>query len=124
MTTTLKLVQGDTLPQIVAYLNDQRVDTFGNITTIPIDLTDTIVAKLKLRVPGTTTLVDTLTGVVVTPQLTAGAVNSNTGIIVFGLTSLSLASSSSLEAELELTQLGGGVFTPYEIIKIKVRSQF
>lgn len=124
MSVTVKLVQGDTLPQIVATLFDQRVDTYGNITNVPIDLTDTLLARMKLRVPGTTALVDTLTGVVQLPQITSGAATPVTGLILFALTPLSLVSSSSLEAEIELTQLGGGVFTVYDIIKLKVRSQF
>lgn len=117
MTTRTLLVQGDTLPEIVVPLVDQSVDSYGNTTTSPIDLTDTVAAVLKLRRKGVSALTDTIIGVVLAPP--------TSGRVKFTFTPLSLAGDAgNYEGEVELTQAGGGVFTVYEPLQFKVRKQF
>lgn len=117
MSTTLKLVQSDTLPEIAVRLYDEQSDDFGNITEVPIDLSDVASVALYFRKKGQTALTDTLSGQVVPP--------ATDGVLKFQFTALSLAGDAgSYEGEIELTMSGGGKFTVYETIDFKVRAQF
>ena len=117
MSDVIHLVQGDTLPSVTFALYDERVDPLGNITQVPVDLTDTAVARLKFRQSGATALTDVLVGQVLAPAAL--------GNVTFTWTALSLAGSpGQYEGEIELTQSGGAVFTVYDIQKFKVRAQF
>lgn len=109
MAEKIKLVQGDTRPQIQVTLTDEN-------TGLPIDITNAT-CRLKFRAAGSSTLVDTLTGVVS---------NGPAGMVVFGWNPTSLdVEPGDYEGEVEVTfPSSGGVQTVYELLKFKVREDF
>jgi len=119
--TTMELVQGDTLPQIIVTLKDsseaatgQTLDPEDSSTFKPIDLTGASVT-LKIREIGSTTLTDTLTGAI------TDAANGKTA---FNLGGSTLASSGTFEGEVSYTNSDSKSQTVVELIKIKVRDDF
>lgn len=108
MAEKIKLVQGDTRPQIRATLTDEN-------TGDPIDITSAT-CRLKFRAIGSTTLADTLTGVVL---------DGPEGVVVFtwGASSLNV-DAGDYEGEVEVTFQNGDVQTVYDVIKFKVREDF
>lgn len=125
MTTKIKLVQGDTRPDIVVNLR-------ASDGTTPIDIAGTT-AKMYFRKVGSTNLVDTLTG-----DLEAGYEEANGSLTVtapynvpgkggrvsFPWNGSTLASAGDHEGEIEITFGDGTIQTVYDILKFKVRSQF
>lgn len=118
---TIPLVEGDTLPILYVYLKDSNQAAVGQIldesdpaTWQPIDLTGATV-RLKIREVGSTTIKSTLTGTV------TDAVN---GRVAFQWTSESLNAAGVYEAEIEMQTSGGGLQTVYDLIKLRVRSDF
>lgn len=109
MAEKIKLVQGDTRPQIQVTLTDEN-------TGLPIDVSGAT-CRLKFRAAGTSTLVDTLTGTVT---------NGQAGQVVFTWNSGSLnVDPGDYEGEVEVTFANnGGVQTVYELLKFKVREDF
>lgn len=109
MAEKIKLVQGDTRPQIQVTLTDQT-------TGYPIDITDATVL-MKFRAVGETTLIDTLTGIVVSGQ---------DGIVVFSWNPTTLnVDAGEYEGEIEVTfDAGAGVQSVYDLLKFKVREDF
>lgn len=109
MADKIKLVQGDTRPQIQLTLTDE---TTGNA----IDITGATVL-MKFRASGSDTLVDTLTGIVT---------NGPAGSVVIGWNPTTLAvEAGDYEGEVEVTFASGqGVQTVYELLKFKVREEF
>ena len=109
MAEKIKLVQGDTRPQIQVTLTDEN-------TGSPIDITGAT-CLLKFRAAGSSTLVDTLTGIVT---------NGSLGQVVFAWNPSSLnVDAGDYEGEVEVTfPLGGGIQTVYELLKFKVREDF
>ena len=108
MSDVIKLVHGDTRPQIKVALTD---DTTGN----PIDITAATV-RLKFRAAGSTTLLTTLVGTV------TDGVN---GIAVFAWTTGSLnVDPGSYEGEIEITFSDGTIQTVYDVMKFKLRMDF
>lgn len=109
MTEKIKLVQGDTRPQLQCTLTDE-------ITGAVVDITGAT-CVLKFRASGATTLLDTLSGTV-----TSGAA----GIVVFqwNATTLSVP-AGDYEGEIEVTfPAGGGIQTVYDLLKFKLREDF
>jgi len=118
---TIPLVEGDTLPILYVYLKDSNQAATGQIldesdpaTWQPINLTGSTV-RLKIREVGSTTIKSTLTGTV------TDAIN---GRVAFQWTSESLNAAGVYEAEIEMETSGGGVQTVYDLIKLRVRSDF
>lgn len=118
---TIPLVEGDTLPILYVYLKDSNQAATGQIldesdpaTWQPIDLTGATV-RLKIREVGSTAIKSTLTGTV------TDAIN---GRVAFQWTSESLNAAGVYEAEIEMETSGGGVQTVYDLIKLRVRSDF
>lgn len=118
---TIPLVEGDTLPVLYVYLKDSNQAATGQIldesdpaTWQPINLTGSTV-RLKIREVGSTTIKSTLTGTV------TDAIN---GRVAFQWTSESLNAAGVYEAEIEMETSGGGVQTVYDLIKLRVRSDF
>lgn len=109
MADKIKLVQGDTRPQIQVTLTDDN-------TGSPIDISGAT-CRLKFRAVGSTTLIDTLTGVVV---------NGAAGLVVFAWNSTTLnVDAGDYEGEVEVTfPAGQGVQTAFEVLKFKVREDF
>ena len=119
--STLNLVTGDTLPELTFTLKDsstaatgQTLDSSDSDTWAAIGLTGATV-RLRIREVGTTTVLSTLTctvtnasGVQVTTNFPAGT----------------LTKEGTFEGELEITFSNGGIHTVYDLVKLKVRSDF
>ena len=109
MSEKIKLVQGDTRPQIKVTLTD---DTTG----LPVDITGAT-CRMKFRAVGSTELIETLTGIVL---------DGPNGVVVFswGPTSLDVG-AGDYEGEVEVTYASGqGIQTVYDPLKFKVREDF
>jgi len=119
--TTMELVQGDTLPVIQVTLKDsseaatgQTLDPEDSTTFKPINLTGADV-YLKIREIGATALTDTLTGALT---------DATNGEVSFNLGASTLASSGTFEGEVSYTNSSSKSQTVVELIKIKVRDDF
>jgi len=106
MAEKIKLVRGDTRPQIKVTLSD---DTTGE----PINLAGSTVVMLFRKV-GNSTLTDTLNGVI------AGL----TGEVTFTFNSNTLAEAGDYEGEVQVDFQGGGRQTVYTPLKFSVREDF
>ena len=109
MAEKIKLVQGDTRPQIQVTLTDEG-------TGAAIDITGAT-CLLRLRAIGSTALVDTLTGIVT---------NGASGVVVFVWNQNTLnVDAGDYEGEIEVNFASGqGKQTVYELLKFKVREDF
>ena len=117
---TIPLVEGDTLPVLYLNLKDSNSAAVGQIldesdpnTWQPIDLTGATV-RLKIREVGSTTIKTTITGSV------TDAVN---GRVAFQWNSQALNAAGVYEAEIEMEN-SSGIQTVYDLIKLRVRSDF
>jgi len=118
---TLNLVTGDTLPELTFTLRDsnaavsgQTLDPNNSATWAPIDVTGASV-KLRLRELGSTTVKSTL----------ACTVTSGTGgTVATDFPTGTLDTAGTFEGEIEITFSAGGIQTVYDLIKLKVRSDF
>jgi hypothetical protein len=110
MAEKIRLVQGDTRPNLVVTLTDSTTGAVINITGATV--------RLKFRAVGATTLKSTLTGTV-----TDGA----NGIVVFywsdDPTSLD-GDPGDYEGEIEITFVDTTVQTVYDLLKFKLRQDF
>jgi len=109
MADKIKLVQGDTLPQIKVTITDQNTGEVVDITGAT--------CLLKMRAAGSATLLDTLTGTVT---------NGAGGEVVFSLNADTLTDASgAYEGEVEVTfPNNGGTQTVYDLLKFQVRADF
>jgi hypothetical protein len=119
--STLNLVTGDTLPELTFTLKDsssaatgETLDTNDDTTWAVINLTGATV-KLRIREVGSTTVLSTLTCTITDAAGGQATTNFPTG---------TLANSGTFEGELEITFANGGIHTVYDLIKLKVRSDF
>jgi hypothetical protein len=110
MAEKIRLVQGDTRPNLVTTLTDSTTGAVINITGATV--------RLKFRAVGATTLKSTLTGTV-----TDGA----NGVVVFywsdDPTSLD-GDPGDYEGEIEITFSDTTVQTVYDLLKFKLRQDF
>lgn len=126
MANRIKLVQGDTYPQI-------NVTIYDEATGKPTDLRQATVL-LKFRETGSTTIRSTLTG-----SLTAGFTdeNGNTvynpapydedgggGGVVFSWDADDLDVAGSFEGEVEVTFPNNRIQTVYDVVRFQIREQF
>ena len=118
---TIKLVQGDTLPQIKFTLRDENTAAAGKTldpenpaTWAAINLTGCTVS-LKIRAIGSETVKDTLTGTIT---------DAAAGQVVFIFDGDTLDTSGLFEGELAYTNAGGQTQTVYDLIKLQVRDDF
>jgi hypothetical protein len=118
---TLKLVAGDTLPELTLTLRDsnaaasgQTLDPNNSATWAPINVTGASV-RLRLRELGSTTVKNTLLCTV-----TDGA----GGKVVTDFPAGTLNASGTFEGEIEITFPSGGIQTVYDLIKLQVRGDF
>jgi len=118
---TINLVTGDTLPELTLTLKDSNTAASGQIldgedsnTWSPIDVTGATV-KLRIRTLGSTVIKSTLTCLVVSG--TDGKVSTN-------FPAGTLDTAGTFEAEIEITFANGGIQTVYDLVKLKVRSDF
>ena len=118
---TLKLVTGDTLPELTFTLKDSNtavaglnLDESNSATWAPINVAGATV-KLRLRELGSTAVKATLTC-----SVTDGAA----GKVATDFPAGTLDTAGTFEGALELTFPGGGIQTVNDLIKFKVRSDF
>ncbi len=118
---TLNLVTGDTLPELTFTLKDsqeaasgQVLDTEDSSTWAPINVTGATV-RLRIRELGSSTVKSTLTCTVVDGANGKVATNFPAG---------TLDAAGTFEGELEITFSSGGIQTVYDLVKLKVRSDF
>ena len=120
---TINLVAGDTKPEINLTLKDSNTAATGltldpddSDTWAVIDITDPTV-KVKFRLLGASTILDTMTCVKVAP-FTDGVC-----YMPWGATTLDVA-AGTYEGEIELTYVSGAILTLYDRLKFKVRDDF
>lgn len=118
---TIKLVVGDTLPELTFNLKDsnsaasgQTLDIEDSTTWAPIDLTNGTV-KLRIREVGKSTVLSTITATISAPT-------SGTCTLIFP--SGTWAAAGTFEGELEFTKSDGNIQTVQDLIKFKVRDDF
>jgi hypothetical protein len=118
---TLKLVAGDTLPELTFTLRDsnaaasgQTLDANNSATWAPIDVTGATV-RLRLRELGSTTVKSTLTCTVS---------DGSAGKVITDFPAGTLDTAGTFEGEIEITFSSGGIQTVYDLIKLQVRSDF
>ena len=108
MSDIIKLVQGDTLPVVTVTLTD-------GVTGVAVDLTGATVV-VKFRAAGTTPVLSTLAGTLVTPV---------SGVFSFSFPSPTLDVNPGLyEGEVQVTFSGGGIQSAYDLLKFRVREDF
>lgn len=118
---TLKLVAGDTLPELTLTLRDSNaaasgktLDPNNSATWAPIDVTGATV-RLRLRELGNTTVKSTLVCTVT---------DGTGGKVVTDFPAGTLNTSGTFEGEIEITFSSGGIQTVYDLIKLQVRGDF
>ena len=118
---TLKLVVGDTLPELNFTLKDSNaaasgftLDADDSTTWEAVNLTDGVV-KLRIRKVGST---------VITKTLTATLTGPTDGQCAIQFDSTTWTEAGTFEGELEYTTSGGGIQTVQDFIKFKVREDF
>lgn len=120
---TINLVARDTKPEINLIIKDsntaasgQTLDPDDSATWALVDITNPTI-KVKFRALGTSSILDTMTCVKVSPY-TNGACympwNANTLDVAAG----------TYEGEIELTYQNGDIWTLFDRLKFKVRSDF
>lgn len=119
--TTIPLVEGDTLPILYMNLKDsneaavgQTLDSTNPATWAPIDLTGATV-RLKVRAVGSTAIKATIVGSVT---------DAANGRVAFQWSSGALDTAGTYEAEIEVTYTNGTIQTVYDLLKLKVRADF
>lgn len=117
---TIPLVEGDTLPVLYMNLKDSNSPAVGQIldesdpnTWQPIDLAGATV-RLKIREVGSTAIKTTITGSVT---------DAANGRVAFQWNSQALDTAGVYEGEIEM-ETASGIQTVYDLIKLRVRSDF
>ena len=118
---TIKLVVGDTLPEIVCTLKDSNtaasgatLDAEDSSTWAPINLTSGTV-KLIIRGVGQTTL---------TATITMSLTNASSGIATCIFPADTWTAAGTYEGEIEFTNSSSKVQTVQDLIKFIVRDDF
>jgi|TARA_B100000900_G_C20455118_1_gene664831 hypothetical protein len=119
--STVKLVVGDTLPELNFTLKDSNTAASGktldeedNTTWAPVNLSGGSV-KLRIREVGQTTVLSTITATLSSPS--AGECS-----LIFP--SGTWTSAGTFEGEVEFTKSDGNIQTVQDFIKFKVRDDF
>lgn len=120
---TINLVAGDTKPEINLTLKDsntaasgQTLDEDDSTTWAVIDITDPTI-RVKFRLLGATSILDTMTCVKVAPTTDGKC------YMPWNPTTLDVA-AGTYEGEIELTYTSGAILTLYDRLKFKVRDDF
>jgi hypothetical protein len=118
---TLKLVTGDTLPELTLTLRDSQtaasgktLDANNSDTWAPIDVSGATV-RLRMRELGSSSVKATLTCLVI---------DGDNGKVVTNFPTGTLDKAGTFEGEIEITFPTGGIQTVYDLIKFKVRGDF
>ena len=119
--STIKLVVGDTLPELNFTLKDSNTAAAGktldiedNTTWAAINLTGSTV-RFRIREVGSTSVLSTITATV------TSAAN---GQLTVAFPSGTWTTSGTFEGEIEHTTSGGGIQTVQDLIKFQVRDDF
>ena len=119
--STIKLVVGDTLPELNFTLKDSNTAAAGktldpddSTTWAPVNLTSSLV-RFRIREVGSTTVLSTINGTV------TSAAN---GQVTVAFPSGTWTTSGTFEGEIEHTTSGGGIQTVQDLIKFQVRDDF
>ena len=117
------LVANDTKPEINLTLKDsntaasgQTLDPDDSATWAAIDITDPTI-KVKFRLLGASTILDTMTCVKVAPTANGKC------YMPWNATTLAVA-AGTYEGEIYLTYTSGAILTLYDRLKFKVRDDF
>jgi hypothetical protein len=118
---TIKLVVGDTLPELTFNLKDSNTAASGktldpedSTTWAAVNLTNGSV-KLRIREVGKTTVLSTITATISAPT-------SGTCTLIFPAGTWTAA--GTFEGEIEFTKSDGNIQTVQDFIKFKVRDDF
>ena len=118
---TVKVVTGDTLPEVTVGLKDSNkaatgktLDAADNTTWAPIDITGATV-KLRIREVASTTIIKTITMTIT---------DATNGKAATDFPSDTWTKAGVFEGEVEITFSDGGIQTLYDLIKFTVRSDF
>ena len=119
--STIKLVVGDTLPELTFTLKDSNtaatgktLDVEDSTTWAPIDLTGGTV-RLRIREVGKTTVVSTISATLSDPE---------NGVCTLLFPSGTWTTAGTFEGEIEFTKSDGNIQTVQDFIKFKVRDDF
>jgi hypothetical protein len=108
MSDKIRLVQGDTRPQIQVTLTDDN-------TGAPIDITGATIVMF-FRKYAETTILDTLNGVIM---------NGSEGVVVFSWNPTTLENAEGdYEGEVQVTFADNTIQSSYSLLKFKVRADF
>ena len=117
----IKLVVGDTLPELNFTLKDSNaaasgktLDVEDSTTWAAVNLTGGSV-KFRIRKVGTTNVLSTITGTIT---------NAANGEVTVAFPSSTWTTAGTFEGEIEHTTSGGGVQTVQDLIKFQVRDDF
>ena len=118
---TIKLVKGDTLPELTITLKDsntaasgQTLDPEDSDTFAPINITGGTV-RVRVREIGETTILKTIT---------ASITDASGGKVAMLFLSDSFPAAGVYEAEVEFTKSDGNIQTVNDLIKLSVRDDF
>ena len=119
--TTIKLVKGDTLPELTITLKDsntaasgQTLDQEDSDTFAPIDVTGGTV-RVRVRQIGETTVLKTIT---------ASITDATGGKVAMLFPADTFPEPGFYEAEVEFTKADGNIQTVNDLIKLSVRDDF
>ncbi len=118
---TVKLVKGDTLPELTITLKDsntaasgQSLDPEDPSTFAPIDVTGGTV-RVRVREIGETTILKTIT---------TSITDASAGKVAMLFPTDTFPSAGIYEAEVEFTKSDGNIQTVNDLIKLSVRDDF
>lgn len=118
---TIKLVVGDTLPELTFTLKDsntaasgQTLDIEDSTTWAPIDLTNGTV-KLRIREVGKSAVLSTITATISDPTA---------GVCSLLFPSGTWTAAGTFEGEIEFTKADSNIQTVQDLVKFKVRDDF
>ena len=119
--STIKLVVGDTLPELNFTLKDSNtaaagktLDAEDNTTWAAINLTGSTV-RFRIREVGSTSVLSTITATI------TSAAN---GQVTVAFPNSTWTTAGTFEGEIEHTTSGGGIQTVQDLIKFQVRDDF
>jgi hypothetical protein len=118
---TIKLVKGDTLPELTITLKDsntaaagQTLDAEDPETFAPVDITGGTV-RVRIRQVGETTILKTVVATIT---------DASNGQVTMLFPSDTFSEAGIYEAEVEFTKSDGNIQTVNDLIKLSVRDDF
>ena len=118
---TIKLVKGDTLPELTITLKDSNTAASGQTldpedpdTFAPVDITGGTV-RVRIRQIGETTILKTITATIT---------DASSGKVTMLFPSDTFSEADVYEAEVEFTKSDGNIQTVNDLIKLSVRDDF